>query len=496
MRRGSAHRRVREVSSPTSVSTSPPLAPTGMPPTVRGMPRRAGAWGSVRHLKTGYQARIPAVASATHERETIGVYPTKAEADRALRRAEAAFEAKETIPTRRSASGLREVARRRGVPTLTEACDAYISEAQSKGWMFTRYADTNRSLNHRHIRDTPAGQEFVTLVSQGQVRALLDGILEKGLSRSQALQTKALLAKTFERLIEEGQVEGLRRSPVTGARVRSREKGAGSQTPRREPFLPSSLASLVAIAHVVNAYPPQTKGGGAPYSMTTTDFAALVRTLLFGGLRPEEALSLTAQSVRPSGVWVGEVLVIDVVAKGWVLEPPKSGGHGHLVPLPPVTLGMVRDLATARGAGLLWPPRGSKPGDNVRRAHSVPIGPWGRVRAAAGMGPDAARESQWSGGMQVKDLRAVCASMLAATGVTMPEARAHLGHASDGVTTTRHYMRPLEVPEIRVVASRVEGGIVERLTAAERVIDDAAMRAHFGVIGQGKGMARSRSIVG
>lgn len=323
--------------------------------------------GFGRRLKTGYQARIPAAASTSDEREAIGIYPSKADALRALRRAEAAWEARETIPTRRSPSGLREVARRRSVPKLTEACHAHIAEAQTKSWIFTRSADTNRSLNHRH----------------------------------------------------------------------------------REPFLPSSLESFAAITHVVDAYPPQ-GNGGAPYSMTAFEFAALVRTLLFGGLRPEEVLSLTVASVRPAGVWVGEVLVTDRVSKGWVLEPPKSGGRGHLVALPPVK-------------------------------------PWGRVRAAAGLGPDDAR-AEWPGGMQLRDLRAVCAGMLAAAGVTMPEARAHLGHTSDGVTTTRHYMRPLDVPEIRVIATRVEGGIVERLTAVEKVIDQAAERARFAVIGQEKGM--------
>ena len=81
--------------------------------------------------------------------------------------------------------------------------------------------------------------------------------------------------------------------------------------------------------------------------------------------------------------------------------------------------------------------------------------------------------------------------MLAAVGVTMPEARAHLGHASDGVTTTRHYMRPLDVMDIRVVATRVEGGIVERLTAVEWVIDEAAKKANFELKGQGKGTTDS-----
>lgn len=451
------------------------------------MARRAGAWGSVRKLKTGFQARIPESASPMDRREVIGVYPTRAEAVRALRRAEAAWHASEAIPTKQSASSRREVERRRGVPTLTDACDTYIDEAQLKGWIYTRTADTNRSLNKRHIKGSAAGQEYVTLVTPRQIRALLDGILAKGLSLSQTTQTKALLAKTFERLIEVDTVTGSRGSPVTNIQVRSREKGAGSRALRREPFLPSSLESLAAIAHVVNAYHPQLKSGGAPSSMTATSFAALVRTLLFGGLRPEEALSLTVAAVRPTGVWVGEVLVIDAVSKGWVLEPPKSGGHGHLVVLPPVTLRMVRDVAAARGTGLLWPPRNRGSDGDPVRAYSVPVKPWGRVRAAAGMGPDAAREPQWAGGMQVKDLRAVCASLLAAVGATMPETRAHLGHASDGVTTTRHYLRPLDITALRVIATRVEGGIVERLTAAERVIDEAAKSANFGAIGQGKG---------
>jgi len=423
----------------------------------------------------------------TGKRETIGVYATRAEAVRALRRAEAAWHARETIPTNRSAAGLREVARRRGELTLTAACDAYIAEARSKQWMFARYADTNRSLVKRHIKTSPVGDQFVTLVSAGQIRSLIDGILDKGLSRSQALQTKALLSQVYRWLIETDRAGRVRVSPVVGVRVRSRGKGAGVAVARREPFLPSSLESLAAIAHVVNAYHPQLKSGGAPSSMTATSFAALVRTLLFGGLRPEEALSLTVAAVRPTGVWVGEVLVIDAVSKGWVLEPPKSGGHGHLVVLPPVTLRMVRDVAAARGTGLLWPPRNRGSDGDPVRAYSVPVKPWGRVRAAAGMGPDAAREPQWAGGMQVKDLRAVCASLLAAVGATMPETRAHLGHASDGVTTTRHYLRPLDITALRVIATRVEGGIVERLTAAERVIDEAAKSANFGAIGQGKG---------
>lgn len=440
--------------------------------TVGLMARTAGQWGSVRQLKRGWQARIPAAASETDEREAIGVYPTKAEAVRALRRAEAAWEAHEPIPTRRSASGLREVARRRHVPTLTEACDAYIVEARASGWMFARYADTNRSLVDRHIRVSPVGAVHVTLVSPGQIRTLLDGILDRGLSQSQALQTRALLSQTFKWLIESNRVTGLHGSPVASVRVRSRGKGAGSASMRREPFLPSSVKALATVAHAVGAYPEVTPLQ-ARYSMGTTEFASLIRTLLFGGLRPEEALSLTTESVQPAGVWVDAVLVRDLVAHAWVSEPPKSGGRGHLVPLPPTTLKMLQDLATTRGQGLLWPAR-KRGSDELTRAHTVPRAPWDRVRTAAGMGTDPTRkEVDWRLGMQAKDLRATCASMLAAIGVTLPEARTHLGHSTDGVTTTKHYMRPLEIPELRVLATRVHGGIVDRLAAAEKVIDKA-----------------------
>lgn len=455
-----------------------------------------GAWGSVRELRTGFQARIPGVASSSGKREAIGVYPTKAEAQRALRRAEAAWEAHEEIPTHRSASGLREVARRRGELTLADACDAYITEARSKQWMFARYADTNRSLVKRHIRASLVGDQFVSLVSTGQVRSLIDGILDKGLSRSQALQTKALLSQVYKWLIETDRAGRVRVSPVAGVRVRSRGKGAGTQSARREPFLPASVTALAIVANAVNAY-PDGKPGQARYSMGTTEFTALVRTLLFGGLRPEEALSLTVDSVQPAGVWVAEVLVRDLEAHDWVAEAPKSGGRGHLVPLPPVTLKMLHELKAARGEGLLWPAR--KRGSDVpTRAHSVAIAPWGRVRDAAGMGPDPGRkEVDWRAGLQVKDLRATCASMLAAIGVTMPEARAHLGHAADGLTTTKHYLRPLEIPELRVLATKVNGGIAIRLAAAEKVIDKAAPKtapkavsgAPLGVKGHGKGTA-------
>jgi len=460
------------------------------------MARVVGAWGSVRELRTGFQARIPGVASSTGKRETLGVYASKAEAQRALRRAEGAWEAHEEIPTRRSASGLREIARRRGELTLADACDAYITEAQAKKWNFTRYADTNRSLVKRHIRSAPVGDQFVSLVSAGQVRSLLDGILDKGLSRSQALQTRALLSQVYKWLIETDRVGRVRVSPVLGVQVRSRGKGAGVQSARREPFLPSSVTALATVANAVNAY-PVAKHHQARFSMSTTEFKALVRTLLFGGLRPEEALSLTVESVQPTGVWVAEVLVRDLEAHDWVKEAPKSGGKGHLVPLPPVTLKMLHELKAVRGEGLLWPAR--KRGSDVRtRAHSVPVAPWGRVRDAAGMGVDPTRkEVDWRAGLQVKDLRATCASMLAAIGVTMVEARAHLGHAADGATTSKHYLRPLEIPQLRVLATKVNGGIAVRLAAAEKVIDKAAPKtapkavseAVLGVKGHGKGTA-------
>lgn len=41
-----------------------------------------------------------------------------------------------------------------------------------------------------------------------------------------------------------------------------------------------------------------------------------------------------------------------------------------------------------------------------------------------------------------------------------------------------------------MIATRVNGGIVERLAAAERVIDEAAKSTNFGVIGQGKGVSQ------
>jgi len=381
---------------------------------------------------------------------------------------------------------LREVERRRGALTLTEACDAYIAEAQAKNWLHARSVSTNRSLVKRHIRASPVGDQFVTLVSTGQIRSLIDGILDKGLSRSQALQTKALLSQVFRWLIETDRAGRVRVSPVLGVRVRSRGKGAGVQSARREPFLPSSIKALATIANAVNAYPVD-KHRQARFSMTTTEFTALVRTLLFGGLRPEEALSLTVESVQPTGVWVAEVLVRDLETHDWVKEAPKSGGRGHLVPLPPETLKMLQELKAKRGDGLLWPAR--KRGSDVRtRAHSVPIAPWGRVRGAAGMGPDPARkEADWRMGFQVKDLRATCASMLAAIGVKMPEARAHLGHAAAGLTTTKHYLRPLEIPELRVLATKVDGGIAVRLAAAEKVIDKAARDVEKDVKGHGKG---------
>ena len=450
------------------------------------MAKPVGAWGSVRQLKTGFQARLPKFTSPDGNRRPIGVFTTKAEAYRQLRRAEAAWDAREAIPGRLSVSAMREAARKAGVPTLSVACTDYIAVAKTNGWMFTRYADTNRSLVKRLIQPLPVGNEYVTMISKAQIRDLLDEILNKGLSRSQALQTKALLSQVFRWLIETEVVMGLTESPVEGVKIRSRGKGAGVQTARREPFLPVSVEALGAIANVVNAY-PDLKHNHGRYSMTATEFKALIRTLLFGGLRPEEVLSLTAESVHPDGVWVAEVLVRDLEAGEWVKEPPKSGGVGHLVPLPPVTLAMLNDLRISRGTGLLWPTR-KRGSDDPTRAHDVPTRPWGRVREAAGMGPDPKRkEVSWRTGLQVKDLRATCASMLAAIGVTLPEARAHLGHAADGATTSKHYLRALEIPQLRELATTVNGGIAARLKAAEEVIDTAFQASTPPVCGQAVG---------
>jgi integrase len=76
------------------------------------------------------------------------------------------------------------------------------------------------------------------------------------------------------------------------------------------------------------------------------------------------------------------------------------------------------------------------------------------------------------GGMQVKDLRAAHASLLAAIGASPPEAQQQLGHALGTLTTMRHYSRVLEVRELQEVGSRPGmSGMLDRLEAAEEVVD-------------------------
>jgi len=186
--------------------------------------------------------------------------------------------------------------------------------------------------------------------------------------------------------------------------------------------------------------------------------------LAWAGARFTEAALNRVNGVHPNRPAVHIDRVIVRGRKTWVQESPKTGERRdvqipqplwealrqHSVALPPA-VGDRWDVALpAHGRGLIY--RG---GPGIWTPPSWRRVVWHDATSAAGVA-----------GMPVKRLRAHAATVLCASGATVIDAQAHLGHASLSTTQAHYLVAVRAISEDRAIADL---RAIPRLTLQERL---------------------------
>lgn len=381
-------------------------------PVVRRKKRAAGQDGSLRLLPTGrWQARLPARLGGS----AVGTASTRSEAGRLLARAIVRTEDGQVAGSRSSPRATK------AAPTLATVVDAYIRD--SEGRLAHHTVRCYRSALATRIQppELKIGSIRVDRLTTPDVTSWRDGLLNAGHSTYSVRYAVALLSAAF------GDAAGRAHLPMNPVRAlprQSRTKKSGAiraEAAARRAEVPSWSTMASTLAAIPNM-----------------GDKLLVLLLAWGGTRFTEAASLRrigGVSERSQSVRVDRVIVRG--RESWVEEATKTGERREVrlpKPLWEALGSHGASLAPAHGErwDVLLPAHGRSeryrggPGFWTPAAWSRVV--WGDAVNAAGFPK-----------MPVKRLRAHAATVLCASGASVIDAQAHLGHSSLS-TTQAHYL--------------------------------------------------------
>ena len=216
---------------------------------------------------------------------------------------------------------------------------------------------------------------------------------------------------------------------------------SGEETGRIQALSGEQLTRFLTTACLPSAPKQGTRVNGRRWRYQPTDdsnrWFALFHLLALGGLRPSEALALTAKDIdwAKNGVHVRHTLKTGLKGGGWKLEEPKTPESRRTVTLPAEAMTQLRrhvDRHTAEVAtmteqdrqayenhGFLFTGRGGRPLDlkNIASRHFKPL------LKTAGL-PS----------IRLYDLRHTHATLLLAAGVPVHVVSKRLGHKSAKMT--------------------------------------------------------------
>jgi integrase len=424
---------VRSVSESQDSRSSSTVPATTKSARARRVP---GQQGSIRRLPTGqWQARLPARLGAA----SIGTYGSRPEATRRLARAIVEVE----DGTRGRAS---QGPRGAKMATVAEVVKRYIDDSDER--LAHHTLRCYRSAMAVRIAPQPFGAIRIDRLTTPAITAWRDDLITAGHSTHSVRYAVALLSAAYGAAA--GRVH-LPANPVLALPRQSRTKRSGAaraEAAARRAAVPS-WADMSAI---LSAIPHR-------------EDRLMTLLLAWAGARFTEAASLNrVNGVHPNRPAVHIDRVIVRGRKTWVQESPKTGERRdvqipqplwealrqHSVALPPA-VGDRWDVALpAHGRGLIY--RG---GPGIWTPPSWRRVVWHDATSAAGVA-----------GMPVKRLRAHAATVLCASGATVIDAQAHLGHASLSTTQAHYLVAVRAISEDRAIADL---RAIPRLTLQERL---------------------------
>lgn len=382
------------------------------PSTRKRRQRVPGQQGSVRQLPTGrWQARLPSRLGGS----SVGTFATRSEANRTLARS--IVQSEEGLPYLAPGSS-----RTHGTgPTVAEVVRTYIEESEERLAHHTSRCYRSAYTTRIEPSSLKIGLVHVNRLTTPDVATWRNDLLSAGHSHYSVRYAVALLSAAY------GDAAGkfhLPINPVTALPRQSRTKRTGARraevAARR-----AAVPSWGAMASVLAAIP-------------ATSDRLMVLLLAWGGTRFTEAASLKrlgGVSATTSSVSIERVVVRGI--GNWVEESPKTGERREV--RLPVLLGdairaHVASLRPARGErwDVAFPAHGRsaryRGGPGLWTPTSWNRVVWQEALAAAGLQR-----------MPVKRLRAHAATVLCASGASVLDAQAHLGHATLS-TTQAHYL--------------------------------------------------------
>ena len=266
-----------------------------------------------------------------------------------------------------------------------------------------RTAKDYAGIVERYIR--PAlGHEYVAHVNASKVLRLYTSLHERGLSVRTIRQVHEVMGNLLESAVEDRFLAG---NPARSRAVR-RAIPKAKRTERRT-VRPDEVPAFLAACEA-------------------DPFGALWSLLLFGGLRPEEALALRWSDLHADRVRVARVLV----ERGGLplhYEEPKSETSRRTVPVPPPVVALLKAQRVRVAEMRLF--AGAKWKDEDLIFPNLTGGPLrqGKVRRAW----DAFRERAGLPDMRLYDLRHSTATLAIEAGVPLKAVSEMLGHASEAL---------------------------------------------------------------
>lgn len=402
----------KEVNLDPDVVSDHQSVPAQTQTVTRRRQRVPGQEGSLRLLRTGkWQARLPARLGGS----SVGAFSTRSEASRLLNRAIVQSEDRMTV------GGQRWVRTAKNLPTTADMVSDYITAGEDR--LAHHTVRCYRSALAKRIQppELKIGSIRIDRLTTPDVTTWRDRLLASGHSPYGVRYAMALLSASF------GAAAGkthLPINPVHSVPRQSRTKRTGSMRAEAAARR-ADIPSWATMSAILKGIPDQGD-------------RLLVLLLAWGGTRFTEAASVP----RVGGVSErAQSLRIDrVIVRGqglWVEEAPKTGERREVrlpKPLWTVLKSYIDSLTPASEErwDVALPAHGRSDRYRGGPGFWTPAA-WSRVVW------DDALDAAGAPRMPVKRLRAHAATVLCASGASVIDAQAHLGHASLS-TTQAHYL--------------------------------------------------------
>lgn len=313
------------------------------------------------------------------------VHGTKKEADSVLR----------DLLSRRDRNGLRVAPK----STVDEYLDSWLETTAAPSVRPQTLDDYTCTLT-RYVRPH-LGTLPLAKVSPVEVRAMLVKLGEHGLGPRTIRKAHEVLRNALEAAVADGLL------PTNPARGRLVQKALPKMEEKQRQTVPAEkVPPFIAAAK-------------------TERLGALFVVMLFGGLRPEEALALRWEDFRADAIHIHRVLV-DRDGLPLTFGPPKTKKSGRAVVLPNVAVEALRDhkrrqAAEQLRAGEAWKGQGlifcNEIGEPLRQDQTRTS--FQRIRKGAGLPP-----------LRIYDLRHSTASLLLELGEDLKVVSERLGHST------------------------------------------------------------------